>query len=253
MKTLLSIFIAFLLFLQCGHNPAPTGGIVATNAWTAAYARAAGAENISILAPYEMIHPSEYEMRPGDIARIQKADLILFAGYEVMVDQIKSGLELPDEKMLAITTSYNYEEIVQSVLKIAEKRESEEIARKNLEKIKKVLDYGKKIVRKNGLDTIPTLVHNFQQSFASETGIHPTGVFGPSPPEPRQILLLTRTRPVLIIDNAHTPSGGALLETVENAAYVEWLNFPGLYGTRTLEDVIKYNIEQITSLDLMRD
>ncbi len=250
MKTRLIIVLIFLLSIQCKQNPSSKGGVIATNAWTAAYALAAGIDSVTVLAPYEMVHPSEYEMRPGDIARIERADLIIHAGYEVMIEQIKAGLALPDEKILAINTSYNYEEIVQSVLQIAEKRQNEEIARKNLEEIKQVLDYGKEAIRKNGLDTIPVLVHFFQQSFASETGINSTGVFGPSPPEPRQILSLTRTRAKLIIDNAHNPSGGALRETIDNAGYVKLLNFPGLHGTRTLEDVIRYNVELLTALDI---
>jgi zinc transport system substrate-binding protein len=250
MKTRLIIVLISLLTIQCKHNPSSRGGVIATNAWTAAYALAAGIDSITILAPYEMVHPSEYEMRPGDIARIESAELIIHAGYEVMIDQIKAGLDLPEEKLLAINTSYNYEEIVESVLQIAENRQNEEIARKNLEEIRQVLDYGKEAIRKNGLDTIPVLVHFFQESFASETGLKAAGIFGPAPPEPRKILSLTLTRAKLIIDNAHNPAGGALRETIENVRYAELINFPGLYGTRTLEDVIRYNVEQLTALDI---
>ncbi|MBE0655475.1 MAG: hypothetical protein IH594_16860, partial [Bacteroidales bacterium] len=104
MKSRTLIFLPFLLLVQCKTNPAAEGGIIATNSWTAAYALAAGVDDVTVLAPYEMVHPSEYEMRPGDIARIEKADLVIYAGYEVMIDQIKTGLSLPEEKMLAILT-----------------------------------------------------------------------------------------------------------------------------------------------------
>jgi len=249
MKTINLLFLTLVLLIQCKNGPSPEGGIVATNAWTAAYAQAAGADHITVLAPYEMVHPSEYEMRPGDIARIENADLVLYAGYEVMIGQIKTGLALPDEKMLAIATSYDYTEIEQSVMQIAKILKTEDIARKNLKEIKRSLEEAKEAFRKQGLDTLPALVHFFQQSFAAETGIISAAVFGPAPPEPKQILALTQTRAALIIDNGHNPVGGPLRETMEDAWHVELLNFPGLYGTRTLEDVIRFNAEKLLELN----
>lgn len=248
MKNQLFIIFAFFLTISCTNTPAPEGGVIATNGWTAAYAMAAGLDNISILAPYEMAHPSEYEMRPVDIARIEKAELIIYAGYEVMIPQIKSGLALPEEKMLAINTSYNYNEIEQSVMLIAKNRETEEIAKKNLEEIKRSFEHAKNVIRINGMDTIPALVHFFQKSFVNETGIRSSAVFGPAPPEPKQILSLSKTNAALIIDNAHNPVGIPLREIMQNADYVELLNFPGLYQTRTLADVIRFNTEQLIPL-----
>ena len=248
MKSRTLIFLPFLLLVQCKTNPAAEGGIIATNSWTAAYALAAGVDDVTVLAPYEMLHPSEYEMRPGDIVRIEKADLVIYAGYEVMIDQIKTGLNLPEEKMLAIVTSYNYEEIERSVMQIAKTQQTEEIAQKNLREIKLSLENCRVSFRENGLDTLPTLVHFFQQSFAAETGLNSSAVFGPAPPEPKQILSLTQTGASLIIDNAHNPVGGPMRETIEGSKYVELLNFPGLHNTRTLADVIRFNREQLVAL-----
>ncbi|MGC9341480.1 MAG: hypothetical protein ACP5E3_02165 [Bacteroidales bacterium] len=245
MKTRILIFLPLLLLIKCTNNPSTEGGIIATNAWTAAYALAAGMQNVTVLAPYEMVHPSEYEMRAGDIARIKNADLVIYAGYETMIGQIKTGLDLPEEKLLAIATSYNYEEIEQSVMQIAKAQQTETTAQKNLEEIKKLLEHSTESFRESGLDTIPVLVHFFQQSFAAETGLNSIQIFGPAPPEPKQILELTRTEAALILDNAHNPVGGPLRETMETAKYVELINFPGLYGTRTLGDVIEYNTEKL--------
>lgn len=248
MKTRILLFLSPLLLIQCRNNPTTEGGIIATNAWTAAYALAAGVEDVAVLAPYEMVHPSEYEMRAGDIARIENADLVIYAGYESMIGQIKNGLDLPEEKLLAIATSYNYEEIEQSVMEIAKKLETEEAARKNLKEIKELFEYCMETFSENGMDTVPALVHFFQQSFALETGLNIIKIFGPAPPEPKQILDLSRTGAIVIIDNAHNPVGGPVKETLEGAKYVEMLNFPGLHGTRTLADVIEFNLGQILTV-----
>jgi len=245
MKSYLVILLLFCSFLSCNSQPTLSNRVIATTSWTAAYAITAGATNVAVLAPYEMVHPSEYELRPGDIGRLTKASLILYGGYEVMVDQIRAGLNIPAEKMVKISTSYNYTEIETSVMLIAKRLGTEEIARKNLAVIKQLLLNGQIDVQKKGLDKQPVLVHFFQESFAKEMGIVPTMIFGPAPPEPKQILEMARTNAVLILDNAHNPVGGSVKEILKNGEYKLLLNFPGLYQTRTIADVIRYNIGQL--------
>ena len=237
----------FCSFLSCNSKPVQSNGVIATTSWTAAYAIAAGATDVTVLAPYEMVHPSEYELRPGDIGRLTKSNMIVYAGYEVMVDQIKAGLKIPEEKMVKISTSYNFAEVEASVMLIAKRLGTELIAKKNLEEIKQLLLKGHDDVHKKGLDRQPVLVHFFQESFAREIGIIPAMIFGPAPPEPKQILEMARTRAVLILDNAHNPVGGSMKEILNNGEYKLLLNFPGLNQTRTIADVIRYNIDQLVA------
>jgi zinc transport system substrate-binding protein len=149
--------------------------------------------------------------------------------------------------MVKIATSYNYEEIRNSVMQIASKLGTEQIAIANLKEIKDLLVKGKENVQKSGFDKQRVLVHFFQESFAKEMGITPTVVFGPAPPEPKQIWQMAQTNSTLILDNAHSPVGGPINEILKNCKYRSLLNFPGLYGTRTIADVIRYNTLQITS------
>jgi len=242
-----SLFILLLLagLSSCNNNPTSNHSVIATTSWTAAYALAAGAADVSVLAPYEMVHPSEYELRPGDIDRLSKTKLIVYAGYEVMVNQIKTGLNLPEEKLVKISTSYNFAEIEASVMIIAKKLGTEQIAKTNLAEIKQLLSDGRIAVHKSGLDRQPVLVHFFQESFARELGIKPSMIFGPSPPEPRQILEMARTNANLILDNEHNPIGGSTKDILKNGRYLLLLNFPGLHQTRSIADVIRYNTDQL--------
>jgi zinc transport system substrate-binding protein len=247
MRSHLFILLILCCLSSCNNKPLPANGVIATTSWTAAYALTAGATDVSVLAPYEMVHPSEYELRPGDISRLSKTNLIVYAGYEVMIGQIKAGLKIPEEKMLKISTSYNYTEIEESVMLIAKRLGTEQTAKKNLEEIKQLLLKGRIEVHQKGLDEQPVLVHFFQESFARELGIKPALIFGPAPPEPKQILEMARTHAVLIMDNAHNPVGGSVKEILKNGDYKLLLNFPGLYQTRTISDVIRYNINQLIS------
>lgn len=245
MKNLFYLIFALLFLVSCKGHQTPTSRVVATNAWTAAYALAAGATDVRVLTPYEMVHPSEYELRPGDITHLNNAEVVIYAGYEIMMGHIRTGLNIPDEKMLQIHTSYNMNEIEESVMLIAARLGTEEQAIKNLEEIRKSWENFRLDMAEQGLDKETAVVHFFQQSFVSEAGIEILSIFGPGPPEPRQILEITRTNASLIIDNAHNPSGSALRETMKDADYLLLLNFPGLYGTKTIEDVIEYNTKQL--------
>ena len=238
--------LAICFFLSPGQSQPPgTGTVVATTSWTAAYAKAAGATDVAVLAPYEMVHPSEYELRPGDIVRLIKARLIVYAGYEVIVKQLNTGLNISADKMVKITTSYNYSEIEKSVMQIAVQLGTEKIAVENLKEIKDLLLKGRVEVQKAGIDKQIVLVHFFQESFARELGITPAIVFGPAPPEPKQIMEMARTKAGLILDNAHSPVGEPMKEVIKNGKYQLLLNFPGLFNTRTLSDVIIYNTDKI--------
>lgn len=220
--------------------------VVATNAWTAAFAEAAGAKNVTVLAPFQMQHPTEYELRPGDIPRVMKADLIVFAGYETMIDKMRKGLHVDESKMLQIDTRYDLPTIRKSIMKIAERLGTKEQAEANIQQIETVIDEAKETLKKDGILNKPVLVHFFQKPLAKELGLQVAGVFGPAPPEARQIGDMSKTNAMLIIDNAHNPVGKPLKEVLPDAQLVSLLNFPGTHHTKTLLDVIRYNVQQLT-------
>jgi zinc transport system substrate-binding protein len=244
------IILVLILFNSCtGKTPKSSTGVVVTNAWTAAYAEAAGAKNITVLAPYDMVHPSEYELRPGDIEKIKKAELIIYAGYEVMVDQIKTGLEVPDEKLVLITTNYKYADIAESVMRIAKLLGTEEFALANLVELYELFEQGKEAIHDKSIDNQHLILHFFQKSFIEELGITSFTIFGPAPPEPRQILSVSKSNADIIIDNAHNPVGHPFKETLKDAEHIMLLNFPGMYGTSSIADVIEYNLKELIKIN----
>ncbi|MDR2914885.1 MAG: hypothetical protein LBV74_08660 [Tannerella sp.] len=248
-KYILFFISVALLFFSCRGGKTSSGAddtsVVATSSWTAAYAQAAGAENIVILAPFDMEHPSEYELRPGDIPKLMDAEVIVYAGYEVMTERLKKGLDLPQDKLLLVDTDYSYEAIEKSVMNIAVKLGTEEVARKNLSGIRRAFDEGRDTVNGKQMSGRPVIVHRFQASVAKELGLVPVVLFGPAAPEASEIALASGTQASLIIDNLHNPVGLPFREVLPDTRYVQLLNFPGLKGTKTLTDVLRYNVSQI--------
>ncbi|MDR0394396.1 MAG: hypothetical protein LBH77_04475 [Tannerella sp.] len=250
MKFFLCTIGLSVVFISCrvkNNTSHSDGTVVATTAWTAAYAEAAGAKEIIILAPFEMEHPSEYELRPGDIPKIMNAELIVYAGYEVMADRLKKGLDIPQEKLLLVDTDYRYEKIEQSVMSIARHLGTEDMARERLAAIREVLNDGRSLLQEMNRSGKPVMAHRFQSSIAMELGLAPVALFGPSAPEASEIAGAAKQDVFMIIDNLHNPVGQPFKEILPDKEYVQLLNFPGLKGTKTLTDVIRYNISQIAA------
>ena len=257
-RTCLKYILLFVCIVTCLHScrgkktssdTAANGVlVVATSSWTAAYARAAGAGNVVVLAPFDMVHPSEYELRPGDIPLLIDATMIVFAGYEVMTERLKKGLNIPAEKLLQINTDYSLESMEKSIMKIAAKLGTESVAHENLTEIRRIFDDGKKAIDAQGMTGLPVVVHRFQSSFVRELGFVPVVVFGPASPEASEILSVSRTNAVILIDNFHNPVGQPLKEVLPDAHYTRLLNFPGQKGTESLAGVIRYNISQLIDI-----
>ena len=94
-----SIIIIFSILLSVQHPGVAQDKmkIVVTSSWTAAYAKMAGVEDVEMLAPSDMQHPSEYELQINDILKLKNADLIICGGYEIMMDKIRTGLQIEPE------------------------------------------------------------------------------------------------------------------------------------------------------------
>lgn len=247
MKISIRIITFLLLLYGCREPEKNNFTVVATNSWTGAFARAAGAKNIIILAPFEMEHPSEYELRAADIPLIKNSRLIIYAGYETMVKRLQSGMDLKKEALLKIETDYSLSTIEKSVMEIAQKLGTEKIALQNIDSIRHLMIEAKLQLDKTGLNSAPVLVNFFQQSIAKEMGFEIAGVFGPAALEAGDLNRMAKANVSLILDNEHNPVGLPLKSIKAEAVYKKLLNFPGMHHTITLQDVIKYNIQQINS------
>ncbi|TVQ28511.1 MAG: ABC transporter substrate-binding protein [Spirochaetaceae bacterium] len=220
--------------------------VVATTPWTAAFALAAGVETVHVLAPYEMQHPPEYELRASDVVRVQNADLLVFGGYEAMMSRLRDAIGGDSPQTLQIATDHSGATITESVLAIARITGTEVQARQNIAELLAFLDDWRRTEAAARLREVPVVVHAFQQAILRELGVEPVGVFGPGPLSARQIGELTQAGPAVVIDVWHNESAGPLRETIPGAIFVSLINFPGRDGTRTLMDVLQHKRSALT-------
>ena len=156
--------------------------VVATNSWTAAFAAAAGAADIVTLAPSDLRHPAEYELKPSDVAALQGAELIVYTGFEVMAKKIAEAAGSGKIRLLQIDADYSLATMRASILAIADVTGTQPKARASIASLESFLVSWKTELRSAGLHGAPVVVHLFQQPLMEELGFDVTGVFGPGPP-----------------------------------------------------------------------
>ncbi len=235
------VVAALLLLFAAGGTAAAQQRVLATTPWTAAFARVAGAEEVELLAPYEMRHPPEYELRGTDLRRVEEADLVVYAGYETMMERLRRALGESNVSSVQITTVHTMETIEESVMKIAGALGTEAAARRNVAELREFFDAWRREVRGFGLHEAPVIVHEFQAALMGDLGVNVVGSFGPGPLEAQQIVRLSRSGAGVVIDNWHNEVAQPLKETMPGVPVVSFVNFPGHGGTRTMLDVLRYN------------
>ncbi len=217
--------------------------VVASTSWVAAMARAAGAERITVLAPMELKHPPEYDFKPNDIIAATQAQWVLWAGYEGFMKNLVTAAGIADDKVILVTTN-NTPVVVKENVRILSERLGT-IARfpaweKELDVLVEQIREGATV---QGIAGKRAAVQFHHQALARWLGYDVVAVFGPGELTLTQLRSIEALNPDIIIDNWHMAQGEPLKKN--GRAYVQFLNFPGAYGTISILDVLRHNAEQI--------
>ena len=212
--------------------------VVATNTWTAAFAAAAGAKDIVTIAPGDLRHPAEYELKPSDVAALKGANLVIYTGFEVMAKRLAETAGGRKIKLIKIDADYSLDTLRSSIMAIARVLGTQDAALANIADLESFMASWKQELRDDGSFGAPILVHVFQQPLMAELGFSIKGVFGPAPLEAAQIAKLSGEKVTLIVDNWHNEVAAPLRETLPGARYASLINFPGPDGTKSLLDVL---------------
>ncbi len=237
-------FLALFAVLSALGLPGPAGAqqsalrVVATNTWTAAFAAAAGARDIVTLAPGDLRHPAEYELKPSDVALLKGARLVVYTGFEVMAKRLAETAGGRRIRLVKIDADYSLNTLSTSIMAIADILGTQDQARASLADLESFIASWKQELRDDGLYGAPIIVHLFQQPLMAELGFTIRGVFGPAPLEAAQIAKLSAEKVTFVVDNWHNEVAAPLRETMPDARFASLINFPGPDGTKSLLDVM---------------
>ena len=238
------LWIVLSVLLSAGATKADDKVIVvASTSWTGAIAEAAGADEIRILAPFELKHPPEYDYRPSDIARLRFASLLVYGGYEPFVKKLAVAAGLSPDKMMVIVTSNNPDNLKKQARLLAEKlgtQKKEAVWEKSFDKVLADIE---KQAQKNNVRQKRVLVQKYQVPFVKWLGFDIIGVFSADELSPNKVMQYARMKPDMIIDNFHNPQGKPIAE-ITGCGYVGLINFPSS-NARTLIELMKENAERL--------
>lgn len=213
--------------------------VVASTSWTGAIARAAGADEVRVLASLELKHPPEYDYRPADITKLGEATAVVYAGYEPFMKKLLAAAGYPESKTVKVTTTNTPENLIRQARLLAEKLGTENKEAQWEGRFEKVTaDLLQKAEAKNVAGT-KVLVQQHQQPFVKWLGYQVVGVFSAEELTPAKVMEYAGLKPDLVIDNYHNPQGKPIVE-VANCEYVELINFPSVKAPGLME-VFKEN------------
>lgn len=206
-------------------DPAAQGfTVVASTTWIGALAKAAGAENITVIAPADLQHQSDYDPKPSDLALLADADFVLLAGFEGFADRLTEAVG-SDAEVVTVEAMNTLDSIHAEVDKLAALFGTEDAAKAW------AADFDEQVaeLREQVQDARPTptptvVVNQFMQPWVAFAGVESVGVFGPEPVSAAQLAEFIAAEPDLIFDNAHVPSGTALDDL--GVPKVSIINFP---------------------------
>ena len=225
--------------------------VVASTSWTAGFAYLAGAQDVHILAPIDLRHPPEYELRPSDMVRVSEADVIIFGGYERMVGRLIEASQNQGAIALEVATTYTREMLEQGVMAIAQVLGTESTAQTNLEDLFGFMDQWAEELRSLGLQDTSVVAHQFQRQLLEDLGVRVVASFGPGPLEAQTIGRIRDLNPGLLVDNWHNPVAQPLAEVLPGVPVVELINFPGTLDATRIPDVFRFNRNAI--LEALKD
>ncbi|MEQ1699700.1 MAG: zinc ABC transporter substrate-binding protein [Ilumatobacteraceae bacterium] len=222
------------LTVGCGDDSSstPAGGttasgpkVVASTTWTGAYAKLAGATDITVIAPTSILHPPDYDPKPSDLLAAADADIVVFAEFESFAPRLTEAAG-GDVTTFPLTLENTVASIESEVMRLAAELGTEAVARTNLDTfLAAAKELGADAATHVG-EAAPVIVSQvFMSYWADWAGLTSAGTFGPQPMSAGDLADLTALSPTLIVDNYHVPGGQAF--EAEGTPRIELINYPG--------------------------
>nr|WP_042193700.1 zinc ABC transporter substrate-binding protein [Kibdelosporangium sp. MJ126-NF4]CEL20859.1 hypothetical protein [Kibdelosporangium sp. MJ126-NF4]CTQ98336.1 hypothetical protein [Kibdelosporangium sp. MJ126-NF4] len=216
---------------DAGSQPAQSGQaqakkVVAASTWEAAFAKAAGAKDISVIVPPSVAHGADYDPKPSDLSKVASADLVLYAEFEGFAGKLKDATGSA-AKLHQVALDNSPDVVRAEVRKIAEKIGTTSDADAWLGQYNTAITDLETKVKGAWVDGKPPKVVSqvFVTYAAKLAGAEVRGTYGPQPVTPGQLSELVGKKPDLVLDNKHMSTGTVM--PGGTAKQVTIVNYPG--------------------------
>lgn len=236
------VLMLALLLLPAHPAPASSPVVAAATSWAAALARAAGADEVLVIAPEALQHPPDYDPKPSDLLRLRNADFIVLGGFEGFAQRLRDAAG--SRAQLVEVRLQNSPEVIRAeVLRLADLFNTRAKADGFLEAFdQEHARLGKALRDHFATRGNRAVASRFMAVWAEFAGLELVGTFGPGLLQPGDLLRVSALKPDIVLDNAHMPHGGPIAEAT-GAGLVRMMNFPG--QDMDLLDVFRENARRL--------
>lgn len=219
--------------------------VVASTSWAAAFAEAAGVQNVAVIAPAGLLHPPDYDPRPSDLLAIDRADFVLVGGFEGFVDRLHRAVGNTRASLIQVELINDPEVIRREIRRLAEVFGTEDEAEAWLAEFDEEMRTLQTDLRALVGDRSPVVIaHRFMAPWAELADLELAAMYGPAPVTPSELSRLVDLEPDVILGNSHTGGSEPLMRATD-ARVAMLINFPG--EDEGLIDVFHQNAERIVS------
>ncbi|MGW6455390.1 ABC transporter substrate-binding protein [Streptomyces sp. NPDC055078] len=213
-----------------GHGRGDSAGdkpvVVVTTTWEGAFAKAAGAEDITVIVPSSVHHAPDYDPKPSDLAAVAKADFVLYAPFEPYAEKIKEAAGSSAE-LVEVKLDNDAGNVKAEVTRLGGLFGTSDAAAKwNTSFDSGYAHLSKELKAAWPGGRSPAAVTQVFTSWAAKmAGVTTVGTYGPEAVTPAQLAELSKKKPRFVFDNAHMSTGTVLPDS--GAKQVKIVNFPG--------------------------
>ena len=227
-------------------DTAPSGlKIVASTSWVAAFAAAAGATDITVIAPSNLQHPPDYDPKPSDLLAVADADYVLLAGFEGFAARMQEAAGGDLDKIVMVMTENSPATIRAEVTRLGELFGTQAAAEAYLANFDQEYErLSTTLQAKVGAAKPVVVAQLFATPWVYFAGLEPAGTYGPMPMTPAELKTLADAQPAFVFENVHMGGGDPVVEAT-GAVKIDLLNFPG--DDLDLLKVFATNAERISA------
>jgi len=200
--------------------------IVATTTWEAAFAKAAGAEDVKVIVPTSVHHAPDYDPKPSDLTAVAEADFVLYAPFEPFAAKIKEAAG-SKAKLIEVNLDNSADKATAQVKALGTEFGTASAADAWTTTFTAEYDkLGKDVRAAWPGGKQPTVVAQVFSTWAAQlAGADIVGTYGPEAVTAGQLSALAAKKPEFVLDNAHMSTGTVLPDS--GAKQVSIVNYPG--------------------------
>lgn len=214
-----------------GLAAAAPGKVVASTTWVAALARAAGADDVTVIAPATLPHPPDYDPRPSDLVAVAGARFVVMAPFDGFAARLREAAG-STAQMITITPVNAPDQIHAEVGRLGEAFGTRAAAAAFLKRFDAEYErLSAELKVAAGGRPRTAVAQTFMAPWAAFAGLELVGTYGPRPLQPAELAGLVAKAPAIVVENGHSerdgaPSAGRAIAAATGAREVSVVNFP---------------------------